>query len=332
MWRYFAKQLDRLAIRSACGSVLPSPDGQSHAERAAEWLHRPDFFRPEVAAAPLQFTGTKSFEFPSAVRTGSGGENLVRGHCDLAAGDWRHRPSVILLHGWNAELQYEYQLPYWSRLLARQNVNGFRFDLPYHASRRPGAAEPIRNFFSGNLLHVARATHQAMADIRALALWLRAQGSPAVGLWGVSLGGWLGGMATAHQTEIDFAALLTPIVRMDRALSELEFCAAIRGQLRDLDRQFEALNLTLHRPACGPGNVLIVASDYDLFVPLDTINALETSWNQPEVWRLRHGHISILFSKRVMRRIANWLAAKAQRHAVLTSITGVTTVPACPNV
>src|SRR6185295_16467365 len=102
------------------------------------------------------------------------------------------------------------------------------------------------NFFSGNLLHVARATQQALADTRALALWLRAQGSPSLGLWGVSLGAWLAGLATAHQPEFDLGVLLTPVARMDRALEELPFCDAIRKDLRGVAGTFHALNLVSH--------------------------------------------------------------------------------------
>jgi dienelactone hydrolase len=312
MWRCFAEPLDRLAIRSARGAVLPSPDGQSHAEEAAAFLHAPNFFCPQLDPARLEFHGKTSFQFPSSVHSDSRCNELVRGRWEFAATVWQQRPSVILLHGWNAELQYQWQLPYWSQLLARAGVNAFRFELPYHCSRRPAAPGAICNFLSGNLLHVMRATHQALADVRALALWLRAQGSPSVGIWGVSLGGWLGGLAAAHQPEIDFAALLTPVVRMDRALQELAFCDPIRDHLRGLDQQFQPLNLMTHQPACGAANVLLVASQLDLFAPVATIDELELAWERPEVWRLPHGHISVLFSNRVMRRIARWLARKAE--------------------
>ncbi|HWN96681.1 MAG TPA: hypothetical protein VNT99_16755, partial [Methylomirabilota bacterium] len=135
MWRFIAKPLDRFAIRSACGSVLPSPDGQSHAEEAAAFLRQPHFFAPAVAPAPLKFTGKTTFEFPSAVRTASVADDLVRGRCEYAKGKWQERPSVILLHGWNASLQYQWQFPYWCELLANAGVNAFRFELPHHMSR-----------------------------------------------------------------------------------------------------------------------------------------------------------------------------------------------------
>src|SRR5829696_2036446 len=119
MWRCFAEPLDRLAIRPARGAVLPSPDGQSHAEEAAAFLHAPNFFCPQIEPARLEFHGKTSFQFPSFVHSESPCNELVRGRCECAAAAWQQRPSVILLHGWNAELQYQWQLPYWSQLLAR---------------------------------------------------------------------------------------------------------------------------------------------------------------------------------------------------------------------
>ena len=311
LWRLIARPLDRCAIRSARGCVLPSPDGHAHAEEALDLLRRPDFFSPAIEPARIELTRAGAFSFPSAVRTVSEENNVVRGHFEPAGKNWQEKPSVILLHGWNAELQYRWQLPFWSQLLARAGVNALRFELPYHSSRRP-KPPAIRNFLSGNLLHVMQATHQALADVRALAEWLRAQGSPAIGLWGVSLGGWLAGLAAARQPGIDLAVLLTPVVRMDRALRELSFCDSIRDHIKVDHEDFRLLNLVAHAPALASENMLVVAAQLDLFAPTDTIDELEHAW-RPEMWRLPHGHISIVMSRRPMGHIVKWIAAKAHR-------------------
>ena len=310
MWRFIARPLDRCAIRSACGSVLPSPDGQTHAAEAAELLQRPDFFAPRVDTADLKFINKNSFEFPSSVHREFIATNIVRGRCEFTEGDWRRYPSVIMLHGWNASLQYQWQFPFWSQLVARAGVNAFRFELPHHMSRTPTEPGAIRNFLSGNLLHVMQATHQSLADIRALALWLREQGSPSVGLWGVSLGAWLAGLAAAHQPEIDFAALLTPVVRMDRALRDLPFCDSIRDELRGLDEEFRLLNLVTHAPRLSPDRMLVVAPELDQFAPRETIDEFVEAW-RPEVWRFQHGHLSVLLASGVMRRVAKWISRAA---------------------
>ena len=293
--------------------MLPSPDGRSHAAEASEWLHRPGFFSPAVEAARVEFASGHEFQFQfaSPVRSEFENNNAVRGRLVPAARDWRTRPSVILLHGWNAELQHSWLCPIWGRMLARAGVNAFMFELPFHGARRPTEPGAIRNFLSGNLLHVLRATHQSLAEVRALARWLRTQGSPSVGLWGVSLGAWLAGLAAAHQPEIDLAVLVTPVVRMDRALRELPFCEAIRDDLRGLDDQFQPLNLVVHPARLAPDRMLVVASEFDLFAAPATVDELAAAW-RPEVWRFPHGHISILFSGGIMRRAARWAAGRGK--------------------
>lgn len=308
MWRFIARPLDRFAIRSACGSVLPSPDGQAHIAEAAELLHYAEFFAPAVEPARVEFTSKQNFQFASPVQSESANNNVVRGRFEPATKEWQARPSVILLHGWNAELQYQWLFPFWAQLLAHAGVNAFMFELPFHGSRRPTEQGAIKNFLSGNLLHVVRATHQALAETRALVLWLRAQGSPSVGLWGVSLGAWLTGLAAANQPGIDLAVLLTPVSRMDRALRDLPFCDSIRDDLRGIDEQFRLLNLVAHSARLSPERMLVVASELDLFAAPETIDELAGAWH-PEVWRFHHGHISILLASRIMRRIVKWIAS-----------------------
>jgi pimeloyl-ACP methyl ester carboxylesterase len=310
VWSWITKPLDRCAMRSAMGSVQPSPDGNPHIDEAVEMLNRPDFFAPEVAAAELKFGGRDRFEFPSPIPSGCAVNDIVRGKFFPAAGDWRTRPAIILLHGWNAEMQYHWLFPFWGQILARAGVNAFAFELPYHASRRPRAANVIRNFFSGDLLHVMHATRQTLGDLRALARGLYASGAPSVGVWGVSLGGWIAALALTHQPELTSGVLVTPVVRMDRAFRELPFCEPMRNGLEKIDHDlFAPLNPVSHRPLCDERNVLIVSSKHDLFAPAETIDELERAW-RCEMWRLNHGHITVLVSSRQMRRVVKWVAAR----------------------
>src|SRR5262245_30960015 len=119
MWRFLAHPLDRIPIRPACGSVFPSPVSQAHPPGPAALLDSPGVFIPDVGPAEVQLGEQHCFQFASPFQSEAPENNLVRGRFTLADGDWRQRPSVILLHGWNAEFQYELQFPGWSRQLAR---------------------------------------------------------------------------------------------------------------------------------------------------------------------------------------------------------------------
>lgn len=310
MWKLITTAIDRAAMRSACSSVRPSPDGLHHGEEAFELLQDPGFFAPDVAAAPVEISG-KRFTFPSPVPSPYPENNIVRGRIERAGKHWQSQPSVILLHGWNAELQYDWLLPYWSEMLGRRGINAISFELPYHASRRPRSPGAISNFLSGNLLHFLRATHQTLAETRALAGWLCENGSPAVGLWGTSLGAWLTGLAISHQPEFQAAVMVTPVSRMDQALRDMPFGDFMRLRADEFKEAFPALNLVSHTPFCPPDRILVVSSTHDLFAPAATIDGLEQAW-RPEVWRHAHGHITILVSRRIMRRVVKWLEERLQ--------------------
>jgi dienelactone hydrolase len=150
-----------------------------------------------------------------------------------------------------------------------------------------------------------------MADARALIAWLKQQGCPRIGLWGISLGAWLSGMLACTESRVDFVVLMTPVARMDRLIAEVDFCAPIRRSLGGAKVQLDSLNLAARRPKVTPDNILVVASEHDLFAPIATIEELCEAWGGPELWRPRHGHISVLMSMPVMERTIRWVARKA---------------------
>jgi hypothetical protein len=48
-----------------------------------------------------------------------------------------------------------------------------------------------------------------------------------------------------------------------------------------------------------------------LFAPIATVEELCETWGGPELWRIQHGHISVLMSMPVMERAIRWVACKA---------------------
>jgi pimeloyl-ACP methyl ester carboxylesterase len=305
---FLVRPLDRLAIRGAMASV-PVVDASGDVAAAEELLNRPDLFStPVEPARDVTFKSAHDFQFTSPMDSPWHENRLVHGKLFRAGKEWQRNPSVILLHGWNGELGYWRQFPYLAWRLNRRGVNVAMFELPYHAQRKPQAPDAIRNFISHDLRCMIEATQQAMADARSLLGWLQSQGSPLVGFWGISLGAWLAGLLACHEPETRFAALMTPVNRMDRAIRELAFCAPIRRSLKDSSIRLDRLNLLHHRPLIPPRHILLVQSRYDLFAPSETVEELWHAWNQPDMWRVRHGHISVLMSFLVMERTVRWVA------------------------
>jgi len=293
---------------------MPRTDFQdTRLAEAATVLGQPDWYFPKAEApVDLAFTGSREFRFRSPLPGPWEENNSVHGRLFRAGPDWEKKPSVVLLHGWNGERQYRWQFPSIARRLVRYGINAVMIELPYHGRRKPNQAGAPRNFISSDLAHTVLAARQALADNRALLAWLAAEGSPTLGLWGFSFGGWLGGLLACHDPRIRFAALLTPVPRMDLAIEQLPFCEPLRQGLRGSGLPLDLLDLAAHSPQLPAADLLLIESRYDTFVPPQAIEELWHAWGQPEIWRLPHGHISVLMAWQVMERTVRWLRRKAR--------------------
>lgn len=264
------------------------------------------------------FPRGREFRFSSRVTTPWHENNIVHGKLYRAGNDWNRKPSVLLVHGWNGELGYYYQFPFLARLLNRSGLNVAMIELPYHARRRPVGNGAIDNFISHDLVRMLEATQQAIVDLRAVLGWLRVQGSPIIGMWGVSLGAWLTGLVASLEPAVRFAVFMSPVVSLDHAIRELPFCEPIRNSLGGRDFDVQKLNLVNHRPHCAPEAVLILESLQDLFARPETVERVWEAWQEPDIWRVAHGHISILASVPMMFRVSRWIAAKTGVFAIDT--------------
>jgi dienelactone hydrolase len=305
----FAKWLDRYVIWTAGRRMRRAPravlSSARNVPRAAL------SFENDVVLPEITFSSATEFRFASVIRTRWDENNIVHGQLFRSGKDWRRKPTVIMLHGWNADHCYRHQFPRFARHLERAGINTAMIELPYHCQRRPSVEGSVRNFISEDLHSMLQATEQSVADIRSLRRWLREQGNPAVGLWGFSLGAWLTGLTICADDQFDFATLLTPVVRVDRAVAELDFCEPIRRALEQTSVPLEGLDLLTRRPRIPRERILLIESKYDVFLPPETVEELWRAWDQPEIRRVNHGHISIMMSRSVLKRVVGWIASKA---------------------
>jgi dienelactone hydrolase len=309
-----AKPLDWCTIQLARLNVRDAKGTEGLAAKAQALLERPDFLGDFIdVPEDFQFVTKRAFQFTSPVASPWKRNNTVHGRLYTASKVWRDKPTVVLLHGWNANTAYRTLFPHLARRLTKRGVNVAMFELPYHSQRKPRGKGAASNFLSGDLVHVVQATHQAIADAQALVAWLKGQGCPRVGLWGISLGAWLSGLLACAESRVDFAVLMTPVVRMDRLIAEVDFCAPIRRSLGSAKVRFDSMNLKTRQPKILPEDILVVASQHDLFAPIETVEELCEVWGVQELWRPRHGHISVLMSMPVMERTVRWVTRKAEQ-------------------
>jgi hypothetical protein len=76
-------------------------------------------------------------------------------------------------------------------------------------------------------------------------------------------------------------------------------------------------------------SILLTEGIYDLFAEAQPIEELWHKWQQPEIWRLPHGHISGLFAPGLMGRVLGWLAPRleAGRKNSEARLTGIQAPP-----
>jgi dienelactone hydrolase len=311
-----SRLIDWVAIRGAA-SRMPQADGRDpHLVEARRLMESPEFVPAKVEAAKVQFSGVNRLQFETPCPGPFAENNVVHGRLYRCAGRWQEQPTVLLLHGWNDVIHHRWRFPRMAGQLNRDGFNAATLEAPFHFQRRPRRLGAWGNFLCPDLLRTVEAMRQALTEILAFAEWLRQQGCPATGLMGVSLGGWLAGLAVSGEARFSCAVLLVPVVRMDRLLQEAAFCESIRQALKGQSAGADKLNLTQFRPAISKENILLIEALHDAFVPTETTEELRRAWDGPDIWRLRHGHISVLAAPGLNRRIIGWMAPRLRAQAL----------------
>jgi pimeloyl-ACP methyl ester carboxylesterase len=277
-------------------------------EEALEFLNGPDFIPAASDPAQLEFDGPRHFKF-STPHPGKVEEiNVVYGRLYRCAQRWQERPVIILLDG-SPAIGYHFAFPLLAHRFNRAGFNVATLVAPYHLERRP------RRPIEWDCLMFARSIAQNVAEIRALTGWLLDEGCPSVGLLGVSYGGWLAGMTACSDTRIACAVLIVPAVRMTRCHPVV--WRRVREALQTLRPAHEALdttqfNLILSMPVIAKENILLIEGIHDLAAERQPIEELWQKWQQPEIWRLPHGHISGLFVPSLTGRVLRWLSPRLE--------------------
>jgi Alpha/beta hydrolase domain containing 18 len=299
-----AKFIDWSALQMAyvVAGLRHAPKPKWKLEEALEFLNGPDFIPAASDPARIEFDGPRHFKF-STPRPGKVEENnIVYGRLYRCAEGWQDRPVIILLDG-SPAVGYHTAFALFARRFNRAGFNAALLVAPYHLERRP--RRPIEE----NCLEFARAMAQNVAEIRALTGWLLDEGCPSVGVLGFSFGGWLAGLTACSDTRVACAVLTVPGVRM--RCSQPVVWRRVRKTLQALRPAQEAmdttrLNLTLSTPVIPKENTLLIVGIHDLFAEGQPIEELWQKWQQPEIWRLSHGHISWMLAPGVTNRALRW--------------------------
>lgn len=231
-----------------------------------------------------------------------------RGHAAPPGG---RAPALILLHGWLIDRP---QLPVyrrWARRVARHGIAVWMPRLPYHMERSEPGEISGQRCLSPDLRDSADAVRQAVAEARLLARWLRRNGAPAVGIWGMSLGAWVAALAATLDDDWDAVALWAPVAAPADVLFESGLVGLLREVVtaggtsrRDLeDSAVAAMTPSLRDNRVARERLMVVAGIWDQVIAPRSITRLARRWNVDVRW-VPHGHISLMASRAPVRATA----------------------------
>ncbi len=176
--------------------------------------------------------------------------------------------------------------------------------MPLHGPRSVGRRGGD-GFLSGDMLDTIHAQTQAVWDVRRLADWLRAQGAPSVGLYGVSLGGYTAALLASLEGEFDCVVAGVPatdfmgLMRAHAPSFALKAAEWVGFSFEPVDRIMRVIS-PLAIPVRVPRNRLFLfAGVADRLTAPHQARNLWEHWERPRLAWYHGTHISFLWEKEV---------------------------------
>jgi hypothetical protein len=184
--------------------------------------------------------------------------------------------------------------------------------MPLHGPRSVGVRGGD-GFLRGDFVDTLHAQAQAVWDVRRLVAWLRADGAPAVGAHGVSLGAYTAALLAALEPldcviagipTTDFVALLRAHVpRLAYRMLE-----RLGVDFASLERLLRVVSPLAMPPRVPRGRRFVYAGTADRLAPPDHALDLWRHWERPAIAWYQGGHVSFLIEPEVKRLIRTALA------------------------
>jgi hypothetical protein len=184
--------------------------------------------------------------------------------------------------------------------------------LPLHGRRKIGRRSGS-GFLAGNILDTIHAEAQAMWDIRRLLSWVRAQDAPAIGAFGLSLGGYNTALLASLDSQLACAIPGIPASDFSRLFFEHSHDSQ-RNEMRAQGLTPEVLREVLRvvsplalEPKVAPEGRAIFAGVVDRLVPPEHVRALHRHWGEPPIVWYQGGHVTFMREPEVRACVATTL-------------------------
>lgn len=243
----------------------------------------PSGFRPRAAEPGAA-------RFPAAAHNDTVVARLLR---------HEHRPEapwVVCLHGFGMGTSRFDLTTLWATHLHRRL--GFNVAVPVAPLHGPRRTADDIQLLSLDLTSTLHGITQAIWDVRRLIGWIRDNGGVRVGVYGLSLGGYL-------------AAMLAGIERLDVVVAGIPFADVLGlmahhgpppgfvGALRSAaaDRALRVVNPVAMGPAVPPERMALLAARGDRLIPGEQTLALWREWDRAAIHWVNGGHVGYTWSR-----------------------------------
>jgi dienelactone hydrolase len=327
-WELFARARRHGDPRAMAAEVLEA--AQRNAERG--WLENPEQAHPvpptleKPRLVSRELRGTGPFEHLTFSSEHEPHDREIHAQY-LAAEDnrtahvylWRHRgeprPTLLAIHGYGmGRIGFDARAFDIPRLHNQLGLDVAAVVLPLHGPRamlrRSGAG-----FLDGHPLWTNAAFTQAIWDLRRVSGWLRSQGVPSLGVYGLSLGGYTASLFASLESGLACVIPAVPVVNLATltwlSMGETERHTAEATGLDEgaLERAWWIHCPLRFAPRVAPSGRLIVAAAADRITPPDQAQALFEHWQQPAIHWFPGTHTGWSGYRRTRERIDAHLRA-----------------------
>lgn len=298
---------------------------------AAGWLEKPGGYHlppppleaPRIARARSRSHDFEHLSFESGYepRAGEPGrERWLSYAANRTAHAWvlRHReprPWLVCIHGYQMGFPLVDLLafqPEW--LHQRLGLNLLLPVLPLHGPRKVGRRSGD-GFLAGDFLDTVHAEAQAMWDVRRLLSWVRAEGAPAIGVHGLSLGGYNTALLASLDEDLACAIPGVPATDWTRLvwrhgpalhIRHAEQGGLVHDEVQELHRVVSPLAL---EPKVAFEHRWIFGAVADRLVPSDQVRDLWRHWGRPRIVWYQGAHVTFRMHAEVGAMIEDALRA-----------------------
>jgi len=308
--RWLAERLRAAAARHRERGWLDDPAGAHPVPPALE--------KPEIARRALRGLGTvEELAFESEYEPldpeARDAYLAVRPNRIARAWLWRHpsggRPALVAIHGYSGGRPgLDARALEVVRLHRELGLDVALFALPLHGPRALGKRSG-EGFFDGDPLWTSAALGQAVWDLRRLAGWLRSEGAPLVGTYGMSLGGTTAALFASVDGRLACAVPGIPAANLARFVWAQQPPGRRRALEAEgvsealLDEAWAPVSPLRHRPRVAPEGRLILAAAADRLCTPEHARALYEHWDRCAIHWFAGSHVWPLGRGGLRRRL-----------------------------